>query len=37
MTDYIAITEKDDKYNNDLYEKATSVYILKEETINKVK
>lgn len=37
MTDFIKINEKDDKYNNDLYEKATSIYILKEETINKVK
>ena len=37
MTDFIKLQEKDDKYNNDIYEKATSIYILKEETINKVK
>lgn len=37
MTDFIKLQEKDDKYNNDIYENATSIYILKEETINKVK
>lgn len=37
MTDFIKLQEKDDKYDNDLYENATSIYILKEETINKVK
>lgn len=37
MTDFIKINEKDDKYNNDIYNDATSIYILKEETINKVK
>ena len=37
MTDFIKINEKDDKYTNDLYTDATSIYILKEETINKVK
>ena len=37
MTDYIAITEKDDKYNDEKYNLLTSVYILKEETINKVR
>lgn len=37
MTDYIAITEKDDKYNDDKYKLLTSIYVLKEETINKIK
>lgn len=37
MTDFIKLQEKDDKYDNDLYENVTSIYILKEETINKVK
>ena len=37
MTDFIKLQEKDDKYDNDLYENATSIYILKEEAINKVK
>lgn len=37
MTDYIAITEKDDKYNDEKYNLLTSVYILKEETINKIR
>lgn len=37
MTDFIKLQEKDDKYNTDEYNQATSIYILKEETINKVK
>ena len=37
MTDYIAINEKDDKYNDEKYNLLTSIYVLKEETINKLK
>lgn len=37
MTDYIAITEKDDKYQDDKYKLLTSIYVLKEESINKIK
>ena len=37
MTDYIAINKKDDKYNDEKYNLLTSIYVLKEETINKLK
>lgn len=37
ITDFIAINEKDDKYNAEKYTKATSIYVLKEESINKIK
>ena len=37
MTDYIAINEKDEKYNDEKYNLLTSIYVLKEETINKLK
>ena len=37
ITDFIAINEKDDKYLDEKYQKATSIYVLKEESINKIK
>lgn len=37
ITDFIAINEKDDKYQDDKYKTATSIYVLKEETINKIR
>lgn len=37
MTDFIAINEKDDKYDDEKYNNATSIYVLKEESINKIK
>jgi len=37
MTDYIGINEKDNKYENGTYSLVTNIYILKEESIKKIK
>lgn len=37
MTDYIATNEKDDKYDNEIYSLLTSIYILKEKEIKKIR